>query len=200
MASKANSANAIKWLSGDAFRGEANATMPVATTVPAGLFGDAPTNGATAMLAFGGIKAGFDRKRNRDSTDEDIFNNETDAPYYVHKGKKSETIAFEATDLKNKAVVLTMLLGGSIVEEGTSSGVFRWEEGEDEEFSLLLQLRAADGTSKNALWIPRCTLNTLPTDGMTGEELSRLPIELKPLAPTTGKAVQRYSNYNPLAP
>lgn len=200
MASKANSANAVKWITGDAFRGAANAVIPVATTDAAGLFGDAPTNAAVPMLAFGGVRAGFNRTRNQDNTVEDIWNNDSGADYYVHKGKKSETIAFEATDIKAKATVLTMLLGGSIVEEGTASGVFRWDEGEDEEFSILLQLRGADNVSKNSLWIPRCTLNTLPSDTMTGEQLASLPIELKPLAPTTGKAVQRYSNYNPLTP
>lgn len=199
MASKADSANAIKWITGDAFRGVANATMPVATTASAGLFGDAPTNGATAMIAIGGIRAGFTRTPNQQNTDEDIWNNESGGVYYVHKGKRSETIAFEATDIKSKGVVLTMLLGGSIAEEGTSSGVFKWTEGIDEEFSILLQLRGADGTSKNSLWIPRCTLAEPPTETMNADQLASLPINLKPLAPTTGAAVQRYSNYNPLA-
>lgn len=198
MASKANSANAIKWISGDAFRGVANATMPVADNTTAGLFGSAPTNGVTAMVAIGGIRAGFVRTPNQQNTDEDIWNNESGGVYYVHKGKRSETIAFEATDIKSKGVVLTMLLGGGIAEVGTDTDVYAWTEGQDEEFSVLLQLRGADGTSKNSLWIPRCTLAEIPTETMNADQLASLPINLKPLAPTSGAAVQRFSNYNPL--
>jgi hypothetical protein len=198
MASKADSSNAIKWITGDAFRGAANATMPVADNTAGGLFGTAPTNGVTAMLAFGGIKAGFSRDRSQDNTPETIWNSDDD--YYLHKGKKSDVIAFEAVDIKTKATVLTMLLGGSIAEVGTDTDVYEWTEGDDEEFSILLQLRAADNVSKNSLWIPRCTLDNLPTETMDGAELARVPFRLKPLAPADGgKAVRRYSNYNPLA-
>ncbi len=198
MPSQANIAKAIKWISGDAYRGVANAVRPVADMTAPGLFGNAPTNVAVAMLPFGGIRAGFVQTPNQNSTEEDIWNNESGGPYYIHKGKRSDTIAFEATDIKSKAVVLTMLLGGSIAEVGTATGVFAWTEGTDEEFSILLQLRGADGTSKNSLWIPRCTLAELPTKTMNADQLASLPISLKPLAPTTGAAVQPYSNYNPL--
>lgn len=201
MASKANSSLAVKWITGDAFRGAVNATMPVAEPATAGgLFGTAPSNGVTAMVAFGGIKAGFTYTREQNVTPEQIWNNESGGDYYLHKDPESAAIAFEATDLKQKGVVLTMLRGGSIAEVGASSGVFAWTEGTDEEFSILLQLRGADTTTKNSLWIPRCTTSNIPIEGMTGEELARTPITLKPLAPADGgKAVRRYSNYNPIA-
>lgn len=203
MASKADSSKAVKWITGDAFRGVVNATQPVADLAAAGgLFGTAPTNGVVAMVAFGGIKAGFTYTRDQQVTDEDIWNNESGGVYYQHKGKESAGIALEATDLKQKGVVLTMLRGGAIVEVGAEdSGVFEWQEGTDEEFSILLQLRGADNAvTKSGLWIPRCTTSNIPIEGMTGEELARVPITLKPLAPADGgKAVRRFTNYNPLA-
>ena len=200
MASKANSANAIRWISGDAFRGVANATRPVDDDSAAGLFGSAPTNVAVAMVAFGGIRAGFNITPTQNVTREDIWNNDSGGAYDIYRGKTSQTIAFEATDIKSKAVVLTMLLGGSITETSVSSGVWRWNVGDAEEFSILLQLRAANGTDKDSLWIPRCTLAELPTRALNAEQLASLPINLEPLAPSDGSdAVQQFSNYNPLA-
>jgi hypothetical protein len=200
MASKANSANAIRWISGDAFRGVANATQPVDDATAAGLFGNAPTNLLIAMVPFGGIRAGFNITPTQNVTREDIWNNDSGGAYDIYRGKTSETIAFEATDIKSKAVVLTMLLGGSIAETDTGSGVWKWTRGDGEEFSILLQLRAANGTDKDSLWIPRCTIAELPSRTLNAEQLASLPINLEPLAPADGSdAVQQFSNYNPLA-
>lgn len=201
MASKADVTKAIKWFSGDGWRGVANATMPLASAATGGMFTMAPTNGATAMLAFGAVKAGFTRTPNQDTNEEDVWNNESGAAYYVHYGNQSEVIAFEAVDIASKAVATTMLRGGSSTETSTGSGFYEQIEGNSEEFSFLIQLRAADLVKKECLWIARCTLAEIPARQLGDKAaLASVPLGFKPLAPSDGsKAIRRFTNWDTLA-
>jgi hypothetical protein len=182
----ADSSKARLWLDGDAFRGVANATVP--------------TNPFAASLAgfdaFGGIKAGFTVTPNQDVTDLDVWNNESGAAYYTSKKPPSYGIKFRPVDY-SKATTLTLLRGGSIAETGVGSGVFKWTEGSDEEFSFLL--RVVNGAKKKAYYVARATLASIPEEVMSDEDLEGWDLEVKPLAPSGGvAAIQRFTTENPL--
>jgi hypothetical protein len=165
----------------------------VNATVPADPF----ATSIAGMDAFGGIKAGFTITPNQDVTDLDIWNNESGAAYYTSKKPPSYGVKFRPVDY-SKATALTLLRGGSIAETGVGSGIYRWTEGDDEEFSFLL--RVVNGAKKKAYYIARCTLATIPEEVMNDEDLEGWDLELKPLAPSGGvKAIQKFTTENPLA-
>lgn len=186
MSTFADSSKARPWLDGDAFRGAANAAAPA----------DPFAASLTGFDAFGGIKAGFTVTPNQEITELDIWNNESGAPYYVVKKPPTWSITFRPVDL-SKATALTILRGGSITETGVGSGIFEWEYGDDEEFSFLL--RVVTGDVKKAIFVPRATLATLPPENLNDEDLEGWDLDIKPLAPTSGQAIQRFTTENPLA-
>lgn len=187
MSTYADSSKARLWLDGDAFRGVANAAVPT----------DPFAASITGMDAFGGIKAGFTITPNQDVTDLDVWNNESGAAYYTSKKPPSYGIKFRPVDY-SKATAMTLLRGGSIAETATDSGIWKWTEGSDEEFSLLI--RVVSGANKKAYYVARATLASIPEEVMNDDDLEGWDLEVKPLAPSGGvPAIQRFTTNNPLA-
>lgn len=193
MSTYADSSKAVVWIDGDAFRGPANGTEPV---LP---FAAAPQSGATVLLAFGAIKAGFAITPDQEIKKYDVWNNESGAAFYSVEGNTTTTIKFRASQM-SKATVMTALRGGSIAETSAGSGVFKHTDGAGEEFSLLLQLKGADGTKREADWIPRCKLAKKPEKVKNDDDLDGFEFEIEVLAPSAGgQAVVPFTNWNPLA-
>lgn len=187
MSTYADSSKARLWIDGDAFRGTANAAAPA----------DPFAASIAGMDAFGGIKAGFTVTPNQDVQDLDVWNNESGAAYYTSKKPPTYGLKFRPVDY-SKATVLTLLRGGSIAETAGGSGIFKWTEGADEEFSFLM--RVVNGNKKKAYYVARATLATIPEEVMNDEDLEGWDLEIKPLAPTGGvQAIQRFTTENPLA-
>jgi hypothetical protein len=193
MSTYADSSQAVVWIDGDAFRGPANGTEP---TLP---FANAPTSGATALLAYGAIKAGFTITPSTDKKEYDAWNNESNAVFYTVEGNVKTQIKFRASQ-RSKAAELTALRGGSVAETSGGSGVYRHTEGSGEEICLLLQLRGADGVKKEALWVARAKLAEKPEKVMNDDDLAGYEFTFDVLAPTGGgQAVVPLTNWNPLA-
>jgi hypothetical protein len=192
MSTYADSSQAVVWIDGDAFRGPANGSEP---TLP---YATAPVSGATTLLAYGGIKAGFTITPSTDKKEYDVWNNESGAVFYTVDGNTKTQIKFRCSQ-RSKAAELTALRGGSVAETSVGSGVYRHTEGSGEEIALLLQLRAADGVKKEALWIPRCKLAEKPEKIKNDDDLDGYEFTFDVLAPTSGQAVIPLTNWNPLA-
>lgn len=193
MSTYADSSQAVVWIDGDAFRGPANGTQP------ADPFAAAPTSGATLLLAYGAIKAGFVITPDQEIKKYDAWNNESGAAFMTVEGNTTTTIKFRASQL-SKATVMTALRGGSIAETSGGSGIWKHTEGSGEEFSLLLQLRGSDGVKKEGDWIPRCKLAKKPEKIKNDDDTDGYEFEIEVLAPTGGgQAVVPFTNWNPLA-
>lgn len=173
------------WLDGDAFR------APLGTALPADIFAAS----LPGWTAFGGIKAGFNVKRDRDNTDVDVWNNRSGTPYKRIKGPVATTISFRPVDY-SVATVLTLLRGGSI---SAAAGGFEMVEGEEEEFAFIM--RVVDGADQKGYFAAKSELLTLPEESMgDGEDVEGWDLEIGPLAPDDGtKGLRKFLNTNPLA-
>lgn len=193
MSGYADSSQAVVWIDGDGFRGPANGTEP---TNP---FATSPTSGATSLLAYGAIKAGFTITPNTDKKEYDAWNNESGASFYTVEGNVKTQIKFRASQ-RSKATELTRLRGGSVSETSPGNGIWRHTEGSGEEISLLLQLKGADGVKKEGFWIPRCKLAEKPELVKNDDDLDGYEFTFDVLAPTGGgQAVVPFTNWNVLA-
>lgn len=193
MSNYADSSQAVVWFDGDAFRGPANGTEPA---LP---FANAPTSGATVLLVYGAIKAGFTITPTEDVKKYDVWNNRSGATFYEVTAKEETTVKFRVSQI-SKAGVMTDLRGGSIAETSGGSGIWRWTYGTGEEFSLLLQLKGADGVKREAHWIPRCKVSKKPEKVKNDDDLDGWEFEITLLAPTGGgAALVPLTNWNPLA-
>jgi hypothetical protein len=180
-----DSAKSRIWLDGDAFR------APSLTSLPADIFAAS----LSGWSAFGGIKAGFTVTTEQDTTDVQIWNNQSGAPYRRIKADPSVTIAMRPVDY-SVATVLTLLRGGSVVAAG---GGFEMIQGESEEFALIL--RVYDGTNKKAYYVAKAELLNLPEENMgADDDVEGFDLEIGPLDPGGGSpAVRRILSSNPLA-
>jgi hypothetical protein len=176
------------WLDGDAFR------APADTALPADIF--AAT--LTSWEAFGGIKAGFTLTTDQDTTDVDVWNNKSGAPYKRIKQPPKPTIALRPVDY-SKATVLTLLRGGSVAETATASGIWEMIPGDTETFAFIM--RVIDGDHTKAYYVPVCELANIPEEVMgADDDVEGFDIELGPLAPSGGGlAVRKFLSENPLA-
>lgn len=188
MSNIANPEKAYVWLDGDGFRAVRGTEFP---TDP---LSDTPTSGTSPAVTwdgYGGIEAGFDITPQQDVKVHKVWNRRH-APYLVTKGPIEERIKFRATDY-SKATVLTALTGGSIVETTSGSGIWRWEPGADEDFSIFF--RVVDETGEAFFHSEAVTLVTPPPRTFGGENLDGFEFELMGLSP-----IYRYTSFNPLAP
>ncbi|MEJ6019876.1 hypothetical protein [Corynebacterium sp. H113] len=144
MSTYANPNNAYAWLDGDAFRGEAGATMP------ADIF--AASLDAEGFDAYGGIEAGFELTSDQSVTKKKVFNYRQGA-YKVMRDPLDEGFKFRAVD-NTKATALTRAQGGKITKVGDR---YQLEKGIGEEFSLIVRLD--DGDDTTAFFSPRVTLS-----------------------------------------
>ncbi len=186
MSTFADPNKAFVWLDGDIFRapaGTALPTDPFATTVTSG------TSPVVTWDAFGGVEAGFNVDPKRDLKPLTVWNRRT-APYKYVKGVLEERIKFRAVDF-SKATALTALQGGTIEEIGTSSGIFRWNPGQDEEFAALF--RVVDETGSAGFYVEKATLATPPPRVFGGETLDGFEFELLALS-----EVVPLTDFNPL--
>lgn len=183
MSTYADPSKAMLWLDGDAFR------APAGTAVPADIF--AAT--LVGWEAFGGIQAGYVVERPRETTELEIWN--ADDVYRLKKDSEKPVITLRPVDL-SKATALTLLTGGSIV---AANGGFRWDEGDEENFALIV--RALDGTAtKHAHYVEKGTLLNRPSGTYNDEQLMGWDLEIKTLAPDSGgKSIVPFSLTNPLA-
>lgn len=185
MSTYADSNKARIWLDGDAFR------APALTALPSDIF----ASSLSGWSAFGGIKAGFSVTSSRDTTDVDIWNNESGAPYKRIKQSPSVSIALRPVDY-SPATVLTLLRGGSM---SAAAGGFEMVEGEDEEFAFIM--RVVDGTEKKAYYVAKCELTNIPEESLgADDDVEGWDFELGPLDPgNSTKAIRRFLSSNPLA-
>lgn len=176
------------WLDGDAFR------APASTALPTNIF--APTL-ATAWVAFGGIKAGFQLQTAQDVNEVDVWNNKSGAPYKRIKQPPKPSITLRPVDY-SKATVLTLLRGGSVAETATSSGMWEMLPADTENFAFIM--RVVDGTHQKAYYVPVCELTNIPDETMgANDDVEGFDIELGPLAPSGGGlAVRKFLTENPL--
>lgn len=189
MSNHANPDLARLWLDGDAWR------APAGTALPTDIFADT----LTGWDAFGGIKAGFQLTTDQDVNDVDVWNNKSGAPYKRIKGAVKPTIALRPVDY-SKATVLTLLVGGSVAETATDSGMFELIEGESEEFALILVVR--DGLRRKAYYIEKSQLTNKPEENMgADDDVEGFDLEIGPLAPDGGgAAIRKFLTENPLVP
>lgn len=188
MSTHADPSKAFVWLDGDIYR------APAGTAIPTDPFVNAPVTGTAPGVtwdAYGGIEAGFEVNPTRDLTTIPVWNRRA-APYKVIKGVQEDRFKLRATDY-SKATVLTALQGGSITELGTSSGVFQWEPGDDEDFAVMFMLRDDDDTS--GFYCSRVTLTTPPPRVFGGESLDGFEFEFLAL-----DKVVPLTSWNPLVP
>ena len=171
MSTHAAPEKAYVWLDGDGYR------APAGTALPTNPFAVSPVTGSVTWDAFGGIEAGFEITPTRDVTPKPVWNRRL-APYKVIKSPTEERVKMRPVDY-SVATVLTALQGGSIAE--VSTGVYRWDRGDDEEFALLMVLR--DETATQAFYSPRVTLTTPPPRTFGGEDLDGFEMELLALEP-----------------
>lgn len=190
MSDFANPDKARLWLDGDAWR------APAGTVLPADIFADTLE---TAWVPFGGIKAGFTLTVSQDTTDVDVWNNKSGAPYKRIKQPPSPSIALRPVDY-SKATVLTLLRGGSVAETAVDSGMFELIEGDAEQFAIVL--RVVDGTHQKAYYIAKSELTNVPEETMgADDDVEGFDLEIGPLAPTGGgKAVRKFLTENPIGP
>lgn len=173
MSIHADPSKAFVWLEGDGFR------APAGTARPTNPFADNPVTGSLAWDAFGGIEAGFDVTATRAVKTLPVWNRRL-APYKVNKDPREDRVKLRAVDY-SVATVLTALEGGSVVETPTSSGVYEWHNGSDEEFALLLTVH--DEGKSVGFYSGRVTLTTPPPRTFGKAELDGFEIELLALEP-----------------
>lgn len=176
------------WLDGDAYRASANTVLPT----------DIFAATLTGWDALGGIKAGFSLATARDVTEIDIWNNETGASYRRFKKTPKPVMSFRAVEY-TKAVVLTLLFGGTVSETTVGSGIWEWLNATDETFAMIW--RVYDGTAKKAYYMNNGELVNVPTEdmGTTEDDVEGFDFQVGPLAPLTGtRAVRKFTNSNPL--
>ncbi|MCM6778030.1 hypothetical protein NDR87_30955 [Nocardia sp. CDC159] len=182
MSTHANPEKAYVWLDGDGYR------APAGTAIPTNPFATSPVTGSLTWDAYGGIEAGFELTPTRDTSPKRVWNRRL-APYKVIKSPTEERVKLRPVDY-SVATVLTALQGGTISE--LSSGVYRWNPGDDEEFAILLVLR--DEAATQAFYSERVTLTTPPPRTFGGEDLDGFEIELLALEPFVP-----LTSFNPLA-
>jgi hypothetical protein len=183
MSTYADPSKAMLWLDGDAFR------APAGTAVPADIF--AAT--LVGWEAFGGIQAGYVVDRPRAVEELEIWN--ADGTYRLKKDQEKPLITIRPVDM-SKATALTLLTGGSVV---ATNGGFRWDEGEEEQFALIV--RALDGTTtKHAHYVEKGELSNRPSGTYNDQQLMGWDMEIKPLVPDSGgKPIIPFTLTNPLA-
>lgn len=186
MSTYANSDKARVWLDGDAFR------SPAGTALPADIF----ASSLSGWSAFGGIKAGFTITSSQDTTDVDIWNNESGAPYKRIKQSPAVTIALRPVDY-SVATVLTLLRGGSM---SAAAGGYEMVDGDSgENFAFIM--RVVDGAHKKAYYVAKAELTNIPEETMgADDDVEGWDFEIGPLDPGNGtKAIRRFLSENPLA-
>ncbi|MFI6368709.1 hypothetical protein ACIBG0_39010 [Nocardia sp. NPDC050630] len=171
MSTHADPEKAYVWLDGDGYR------APKGTLLPTDPFADNPTTSGLVWDAFGGIEAGFELTPTRDVSPKKVWNRRL-APYKVIKSPTEERVKMRPVDY-SIATVLTALQGGSI--SVVSSGVYRWNPGDDEDFAVLLVLRDED--TSQAFYSPEVTLTTPPPRTFGKEDLDGFELELLALSP-----------------
>ncbi|MGV9744591.1 hypothetical protein ACWDTG_06715 [Rhodococcus zopfii] len=179
MSTFADPNKAYVWYDGDAFRGAADATMPT----------DPFAATLAGLQAFGGIKAGFESTPEQNTTPLDVWNRRN-APYKLKRDPRRDKMKFRAVDY-SPATVLTILNGGTITETSVGSGIYEWDEGDEEEFSILL--RVTDATGSLALWTPRATLASPPPRSWNDSDLDGFDFDILALTP-----FKTLSTFNPL--
>lgn len=184
MSTLADPNKAYVWLDGDGYR------APKGTGVPTSPFVTNPVTGALNWDGFGGIETGFEVTPQRTIKTLPVWNRRS-APYKAIKSPREDRVKLKPVDY-SVASVLTALEGGSIVETSPGSGVFKWLNGNDENFACLLVVRD-QGTSE-ALYSPNVTLTTPPPSKFGGETLDGFEIELLALEPFI-----RLTSWNPLS-
>lgn len=189
MSSYADSDLARVWQDGDAWRAPSETAFPDDE-----IFSDDDL--PVAWKAFGGIKAGFQIKTDQNIKKIDIFNNTTGAPYKLIKDPPEPSIAMRPVDY-SKATMLTLLRGGSVAETTTGSGVWQVIRGDSEQFALIILVK--DGDHRKAIYVPKAELANIPETNLGDkEDVEGFDLEVSPLAPSTGAAVQEYLDFNPL--
>lgn len=171
MSTHADPDKAYVWLDGDCYR------APAGTGLPTNPFAASPATGSVTWDAYGGVEAGFELTPTRDVTPKRVWNRRL-APYKLVKSPSEERVKLRAVDF-SVATALTALQGGSISE--VSTGIYRWNPGDDEDFAVLLVLRD-DGASQ-AFYSPTVTLTTPPPRTFGQEELDGFEFELLALDP-----------------
>ncbi|MBE7190704.1 hypothetical protein [Jatrophihabitans endophyticus] len=190
MSNTVNTQKTYLYQDGDAYR------APKGTAIPSNPFGATPTTGTGPGVvwdAFGGIQAGFETDPKRDINKKYLFN-KRDSAAKVTKGPKENSMKFRAVQF-SKATVLTSLMGGSITETSTGSGVWKWVEGVDETFALMWVLdgEASSLTDRMGFYCSEVTLGALPPRKTDGEDMEGFDFTLEALAP-----IIPISNFNPL--
>lgn len=180
MSTHADPSKAYVWYDGDAFRGAVDAAQPA----------DPFATAVAGLQPFGGIKAGFESTPEQNTTPLDVWNRRG-APYKLKRDPRRDKMKFRAVDY-SAATVLTILNGGTITETSIGSGIFQWEEGDDDEFSILL--RVTDPTGSLALWTPRATLASPPPRSWNDSDLDGFDFDIMALVPFV-----TLSTFNPLA-
>lgn len=182
MSTYADPSKARVWLDGDAFR------APAGTAIPADIFAAS----LTGWDAFGGIQAGFVVERTQEVTRLPIWNK--DGTYKTRKGQEEPVIRLRPVDM-SAATASTLLTGGSIT---AANGGYRWDEGDGEEFALIL--RVQDGDEWKAYYVEKGELSNKPTDTLNDEQIAGWDMEITPLVPDSGgKPIVPFTSTNPLA-
>jgi hypothetical protein len=182
MSTYADPSKAALWLDGDAFR------APAGTAEPADIF----ASSLSGWEAFGGIKAGFNVNRTRETTKLTVWNKT--GTYRQRKGDEEATITMRPVDL-SKATALTLLTGGSI---SSAMGGYEWIEGDEEQFALIV--RVVDGTKKKAYFLKKAELVNRPNDILNDDDLAGWDLEITALIPDDGSpAIRPVTDNNPIA-
>lgn len=192
MSTIADPKKARLWADFDAFRAPVYTPRPTDESIFTSTPSTSITGGTPSTVAwngFGGVEAGFDVKPDRDIK-KLMVSNYKDAAYRVSRGPKSNRIAMRPVDY-SVASVLTALQGGQIVESSSGSGVWEWQEGQEEDFALLLNVY--DGDHLGAFYCERVTLATPPPRKFDTESLDGWELELECLGPLVP-----FTNDNPL--
>ncbi|WP_280449956.1 hypothetical protein [Nocardia brasiliensis] len=171
MSTHADPDRAYVWLDGDAYR------APTGTGIPTDPFATSPVTSGLTWDAYGGIEAGFELTPTRDVSPKRVWNRRL-APYKVIKSPSEERVKLRAVDY-SVATALTTLQGGSV--SVVAPGIYRWNQGDDEDFAILLVLR--DEEANQAFWSPRVTLTTPPPRTFGKEDLDGFEFELLALEP-----------------
>ncbi|GAC59343.1 hypothetical protein [Gordonia sihwensis] len=191
MSTTPDNSKAYVWQDGDAYRAPAGTALPEDPWAHPLVTGTSP---GVTWDAFGGIQAGFNLEPNQDIKKHTIFN-KRDSTYALSRGPREDTTKFRAVDY-SKAAVLTSLLGGEIVQVGTSE-VYKWVGGNAEEFALIWTLADPSNASTDRVgfYTEKATLSSPPPRTFAGEDLDGWEFEILALSPLVP-----ISNWNPLAP
>lgn len=187
MSNHANPDLAYAWLDGDGFR------APVGTGLPENCFTltgaelpetaevtGPPVVPAVTWSAFGGVEAGLQKNPTQNVTKIHAANYRQ-APYAILRDPREDSMKFKCFDY-SKASVQTALQGGSITESAPGSGIFVWEQGEEEEFAFLWISR--NSSSGTGFYCPKMTLATPVASAIAdGKSIDAFDFELINLAP-----------------